>query len=103
MGHEVEHGGLPCAHAERQKHVPDLADGGVCEDAFDIVLSQRAKSRRGAGCPRPQWPRQIAPPARAENKTCVRAMRYTPAVTIVAAWMSALVGVGPAIASGNQT
>src|SRR5699024_1294342 len=30
------------------------------------------------------------------------AMRYTPAVTIVAAWMSADTGVGPSIASGNQ-
>ena len=30
-------------------------------------------------------------------------MRYTPAVTIVAAWMSADTGVGPAIASGSQT
>src|SRR6185437_10239557 len=33
----------------------------------------------------------------------LRAMRYTPAVTIVAAWMSADTGVGPAIASGNHT
>jgi hypothetical protein len=32
-----------------------------------------------------------------------RAMRYTPAVTIVAAWMSADTGVGPAIASGSHT
>ena len=38
-----------------------------------------------------------------ENRTCVRAIKYTPAVTIVAAWRRALVGVGPAIASGNQT
>ena len=30
-------------------------------------------------------------------------MRYTPDVTIVAAWMSAETGVGPAMASGNQT
>ena len=29
-------------------------------------------------------------------------MRYTPAVTIVAAWMSADTGVGPSMASGNQ-
>ena len=29
-------------------------------------------------------------------------MRYTPAVTIVAAWMSADTGVGPSIASGSQ-
>ena len=30
-------------------------------------------------------------------------MRCTPAVTIVAAWMSAETGVGPAMASGSQT
>ena len=29
-------------------------------------------------------------------------MRNTPAATIVAAWMRALIGVGPAIASGSQ-
>ncbi len=28
---------------------------------------------------------------------------YTPAVTIVAAWIRALTGVGPAMASGSQT
>ena len=32
-----------------------------------------------------------------------RATRKTPAVTMVAAWMSALTGVGPSIASGSQT
>ena len=32
-----------------------------------------------------------------------RAIMYTPAVTIVAAWISALTGVGPTIASGSQT
>ncbi|SRR5260370_262493 len=32
-----------------------------------------------------------------------RATRYTPAVTIVAAWISAETGVGPSIASGSQT
>jgi hypothetical protein len=32
-----------------------------------------------------------------------RVTRYTPAVTIVAAWISAETGVGPAIASGSQT
>src|SRR5881409_3209713 len=36
------------------------------------------------------------------NRRLQRATRYTPAVTIVAAWMSAETGVGPAIASGNQ-
>src|SRR5256886_10314869 len=32
----------------------------------------------------------------------IRATRNTPAVTIVAAWMSADTGVGPSIASGSQ-
>ena len=33
----------------------------------------------------------------------MRAMRKTPAATMVAAWMSALTGVGPSMASGSQT
>src|SRR5260370_17122183 len=37
-----------------------------------------------------------------ENSTWQRATRYTPAVTIVAAWISADTGVGPAIASGSH-
>jgi hypothetical protein len=37
------------------------------------------------------------------KSVALRATRYTPAVTIVAAWMSADTGVGPAIASGSQT
>ena len=37
------------------------------------------------------------------NSTALRPIMYTPAVTIVAAWMSAETGVGPSIASGSQT
>src|SRR6266581_3758779 len=37
-----------------------------------------------------------------ENNAALRAIRYTPAVTIVAAWIKAETGVGPAIASGSQ-
>src|SRR2546425_5004726 len=36
------------------------------------------------------------------NSRLQRATRYTPAVTIVAAWINAGPGVGPAMASGNQ-
>src|SRR5215467_10854632 len=36
------------------------------------------------------------------NSGWQRAIRYTPAVTIVAAWISELTGVGPSIASGSQ-
>src|SRR5204862_3214543 len=38
-----------------------------------------------------------------EKSHARRAIMYTPAVTIVAAWMSAETGVGPAIASGSHT
>src|SRR3989304_5483088 len=36
------------------------------------------------------------------NSGCNRAIMYTPAVTMVAAWISAKTGVGPSIASGSQ-
>ena len=36
------------------------------------------------------------------KRTLVRITRKTPAVTIVAAWIRAETGVGPAIASGSQ-
>src|SRR5215212_1108094 len=36
------------------------------------------------------------------NSVPHRAIMYTPAVTIVAAWISALTGVGPSIASGSH-
>ncbi len=38
-----------------------------------------------------------------ENSPLLRATRYTPLVTMVAAWISALTGVGPAMASGSHT
>src|SRR5262249_46646970 len=38
-----------------------------------------------------------------ENTGYTRATRNTPAATIVAAWINALTGVGPSIASGNHT
>src|SRR5262252_4897073 len=38
-----------------------------------------------------------------EKSGYARATRNTPAATIVAAWISALTGVGPSIASGSQT
>src|SRR5437763_13028675 len=37
------------------------------------------------------------------KSTFERTTMYTPAVTIVAAWISAETGVGPVIASGSQT
>src|SRR5262245_5147966 len=37
-----------------------------------------------------------------KKTTYIRAIRYTPATTIVAAWMSEETGVGPDVASGSQ-
>src|SRR5215472_7554289 len=37
------------------------------------------------------------------NSGLMRHSRYTPAVTMVAAWMSADTGVGPSMASGSHT
>ena len=37
------------------------------------------------------------------NSALERATMYTPAVTMVAAWISALTGVGPSMASGSHT
>src|SRR5215471_4221794 len=36
------------------------------------------------------------------SSACVLTSRYTPAATIVAAWIRALIGVGPAMAFGSQ-
>ena len=44
----------------------------------------------------------IAPGTKA-NTGYIRVIMYTPAVTIVAAWIRAETGVGPSIASGSQT
>src|SRR5512134_3209888 len=45
----------------------------------------------------------LGSPATALISGYVRATRNTPAATIVAAWINALTGVGPSIASGSQT
>src|ERR1041384_3106397 len=42
-------------------------------------------------------------PGSAVNNGNIRPTMNTPAATIVAAWISALTGVGPSIASGNHT
>ena len=65
-----------CTRRDRRRE-----ERGERADERDDDLARRAPSKRGH----------------------VRAIRYTPAVTIVAAWMSAETGVGPAIASGSQT
>ena len=45
----------------------------------------------------------VIAPGAISNSGSIRATRYTPAATIVAACISALTGVGPSIASGSHT
>ena len=100
--HQVEHARRVGADGDAHDHVADLRHRRVGDHALDVGLHERdrappsAASRSRSPRPRP------APPGRSSNSGCMRAIRYTPAVTIVAAWISALTGVGPSIASGSH-
>src|SRR5579883_2550394 len=50
----------------------------------------------------PTVPTSVCASCDALQRGAHRATKYTPAVTIVAAWISAETGVGPSIASGNH-
>ncbi len=45
----------------------------------------------------------VRAPEATSSRGFMRAMRYTPEVTMVAAWMRAETGVGPSMASGSHT
>src|SRR5712672_4515470 len=63
-------------------------------------LSAIVAANRAVSAPTPAT---TAPEIGARAKsTLQRATRYTPAVTIVAAWINADTGVGPCIASGSH-
>jgi hypothetical protein len=49
MGHEVEDAGRVRADAAGQKHVAELRDSGVGEDALDIVLDERNRGSHECG------------------------------------------------------
>ena len=80
---------------------PKLATSRICNNAFNILLTQaivaaikavnapmKVINSRAKGAYSKRW----------EKRTIIK----TPAVTIVAAWISADTGVGPSIASGSQ-
>src|SRR5512143_2296536 len=46
MSHEMKHGCRPGADAERQEHVPDLADRGIGKDTLDVSLRKCAATRK---------------------------------------------------------
>src|SRR3990170_3283329 len=44
VGHEVKDGGAVGCYSGGEKHVAKLADGGVSENALDVILSERNRS-----------------------------------------------------------
>ena len=97
---------MPAAYApdaDADEHVAELRDGGIREHLLDVPLLEADRRREERRERADDRDRQTARPAPARTGTLLRAMRYTPAVTIVAAWISAETGVGPAMASGSQT
>ena len=91
--------------------LPDRArvlDWGTGSGAIALALATERRDLRVVGIDRSAAAIAVAT-SNAEAAGAIsyrklkRAIMYTPAVTMVAAWMSALTGVGPAMASGNHT
>ena len=100
---QMKHGRAGRRQADRHDHVAQLRERGVGEDALDVVLlrgHQRGEERSDDAHPRRS---PSARPRDGSMRKETRASMYTPAATIVAAWMSAETGVGPSMASGSQT
>src|SRR5947207_6992718 len=102
MRHQMEDSGRKSCHPAGHEHVAKLRNGGIRKDLFDIRLSDSDRgSKKGGQVP------MIATTVNAigarSKITCERATMYTPAVTMVAAWIKAETGVGPSIASGSHT
>ncbi len=88
--------------AEREEHVSQLRDGGIGQHALDVVLHQAMDAAKSA-VSAPMMATVFIEPGASTNSAFDRATIYTPAVTMVAAWIRAETGVGPSIASGSQT
>ena len=100
---EVEDADGDAPHPQPQHHVAELADGGVGQHALDIGHHQPHGGGEDGGEAADDGHRGQGLRWSARNSGKVRATRKTPAATIVAAWMRALTGVGPSMASGSQT
>ena len=101
--YQVEHGRHPRAHPAAATMKPKLADGRIGQDFLDVGLPHGDRGGKQGGQAPTQITAACAAGTRLIQRRCERTIRYTPAVTIVAAWISAETGVGPAMASGSQT
>ena len=68
-----------------------------------MSLSTHAIVAASSAVNAPTQPIRVSTSGTSAKSGCARVTMKTPAVTIVAAWMSAETGVGPSIASGSQT
>ncbi len=68
-----------------------------------VCVRAMIAAQQGRECRRSTATTQLGVGRGGRNSGVQRATMYTPAVTIVAAWIRALTGVGPSIASGSQT
>src|SRR5579885_548396 len=50
MGHEMKNCRRPCADAKRKKHVPDLADRRIGQNALEVMLRECAEARHQQCC-----------------------------------------------------
>src|SRR3989338_3075627 len=66
-----------------------------------VCAQATTAENRAVTSPTPSTVRSMG--SQAENRGKKRAVRYTPATTMVAEWMRAETGVGPSMASGSQT
>ncbi len=101
VGEQVEHAGLVGADAAGDEHVAELRAGRIGDDALDVVLHQ-ADGRREERGDRADERRRTRRHGRVLEDRRQPATMNTPAVTMVAAWISAETGVGPSMASGSQ-
>src|SRR5665648_47412 len=92
--------------------IPSVPIPSIIYPSWDMVENASTRLRSFITIPIVEANNAVNPPTiattrsefgAARNIGNVRATRYTPAVTIVAAWMRADTVVGPSIASGSQT
>jgi hypothetical protein len=101
VGEQVEHADRIGADAHRHEHVAELRAGRIRHDPLDVVLHEAdgGGEERGGGADERD---NGAAFGASSNSGDSRATMNTPAVTMVAAWISAETGVGPSMASGSK-
>ena len=86
-----------CRRAGRRSSTRARVLMSSCTSASSAAISMRDRADG------PDTNASASGPRATKTLEQARATRYTPAATMVAAWISADTGVGPAIASGSQT